>query len=255
MNYPVQSLRLMAQHPHLQNLWAVAPEILESEDWPDCAYWQRKFAADPIFQSLPHPLCLVPEVKIGQRRKRSLTKQKRQDGRPTLRRYESSIIEDHQIPMRERNLHDYFNSLIWLQFPLAKYALHERAYRSYRETPSALTGNLRNELTDALTRFDEGGLVYFAGADEDADAVRALFRSLDTELKCGYAAQRRRQFALFGHGLLEVWNQGGRNLTASALVLEFLNGERGDESLARVLREMTEPQGRFGTMLLDVVLA
>jgi len=244
----------MAQHPHLQNLWAVAPEILENEDWPDCAFWQGKFDAHPVFQTLPHPLRLFPEVKIGQRRKRNLTKQKLEDGRPTLRRYESSIIEDHLIPMRERNLHDYFNSLIWLRFPWAKYALHERAYRSYLETPPALTGNLRNDLTDALTRFDEGGLVYFAECDEDPKSVRALFRSLDTEAKCAYAASRRAQFAVFGHGLLEVWNQGGRNLTASTLLVELLDGEGRDVGLARVLKDMTEPQGRFGTVLLDVVL-
>jgi hypothetical protein len=38
------------------------------------------------------------------------------------------------------------------------------------------------------------------------------------------------------------------------LVVELLDGEGGDEGLARVLREMTEPQGRFGTILLAVVL-
>lgn len=244
----------MAQYPHFQGLWSVAPEVLEGEDWPDCAFWQKKMDEHPVFCALPHPLRLFPEVKIGQRRKRNLTRQKRDAGLPTLRRYESSIIEDHQIPMRERNLHDYFNSLVWLRFPLSKYALHERAYHSYRETPPSLTGNLRNDLTDALTRFDEGGVVYFVEPSENAAVVRELFRSLDTPAKCDYAAGRRAQFEVFGHGLMEVWNQGGRNLTASGLVVERLEGEARDQCLARVLQDMCEPQGRFGTMLLDAIL-
>jgi hypothetical protein len=244
----------MAEHPHLQGLWASVPEILYFDDWPDVVFWQRKFDEHPVFQTLPHPLRLFPEVKVGQRRKRNLARQKREAGRPVLRRYESSIIEDHEIPMRERNLHDYFNSLVWLRFPLAKYSLHERAYRSYREPPSAVTGNLRNDLTDALTRFDEGGLAYFLEDGEDGACVRELFRNMDTAAKQKYTQARLGQFEVFGHGLMEVWNQGGRNLTASALVVEVLPGENRDQALARVLREMTEPRGRFGTFLLDHVL-
>lgn len=254
MKYPLQSLRLMAQHPHLQNLWSNVHEVLLQEDWPDVVFWQKKFDDHPVFQSLPYALRLFPEVKIGQRRKRNLTKQKREAGRPTLRRYETSIIEDHQIPMRECNLHDYFNSLVWLRFPRSKYALHERAYRSYQEAPAAVTGNLRNDLTDALTRFDEGGVAYFLEAEEDPGAVRELFRSLNTDAKAAYAVERLEQFEVFGHGLMEVWNQGGRNLTASVLLVEAQDGNDRDEALARVLSEMTEPQGRFGTFVLDRVL-
>ncbi len=245
----------MAEHPYLQSLWSSAPEVLSLHDWPDVAYWQKKFDEHPVFQTLPHPLRLFPEIKVGQRRKRNLAKQKREAGRPTLRRYESSIIEDHEIPMRERNLHDYFNSLVWLRFPLAKMALHERAYRSYVDAPPALTGNLRNDLTDALTRFDEGGLAYFLNPDEDAATVRELFRSLDTPQKLSYGRDRLAQFEVFGHGLMEVWLQGGRNLTASAFVVEGRVDETRDEALARVLREMAEPRGRFGTFLLDAILS
>lgn len=244
----------MAEHPRLQGLWDRVPEILTENDWPDVPFWQKKFDEHPVFQTLPHALRLFPEIKIGQRRKRNLTKQKREAGRPTLRRYEASILEDHQIPMRERNLHDYFNSLVWLRFPRSKFALHERAYRSYLEMPPAVTGNLRNDLTDALTRFDEGGLVYFCGAGEDAGAVRELMRGLDTAGKMEYARGRLERFEVFGHGLMEVWNQGGRNLTASVLVVEMLEWEEKDQALARVLREMAEPRGRFGTFVLDGVL-
>jgi hypothetical protein len=243
----------MAEHPRLQGLWSRVPEILTGNDWPDVPFWQKKLDEHPVFQSLPYSLLLFPEIKIGQRRKRNLTRQKREAGRPTLRRYEASIIEDHQIPMRERNLHDYFNSLVWLRFPLAKLALHERAYQSYLEAPPAVTGNLRNDLTDALTRFDEGGLVYFLVDGEDTELVRALFRGLDSAAKCEYVRGRLEQFEVFGHGLMEVWNQGGRNLTASVLVVEWSECER-DETLARVLREMAEPWGRFGTFVLDAVL-
>jgi hypothetical protein len=52
---------------------------------------------------------------------------------------------------------------------------------------------------------------------------------------------------------MEVWNQGGRNLTASVLVVESCEVER-DEALARVLKDMAEPRGRFGTFVLDAVL-
>ncbi len=122
------------------------------------------------------------------------------------------------------------------------------------DAPPALTGNLRNDLTDALTRFDEGGLAYFLNADEDVAAVRELFRSLDTPQKLDYAQNRLAQFEVFGHGLMEVWLQGGRNLTASAFVVKGREGETRDQALARVLREMTEHRGRFGTFLLDAII-
>src|SRR5262245_31406219 len=109
----MNDLLVMAQQPGLQEFWTQVPEVLRSEDWPDCVFWQRKLEEQSGFMALPRVLRLLPEVKIGQRRKRKLTKQNQEAGRPTLRRYESSIIEDCQIPMREQNLHDYFNALIW----------------------------------------------------------------------------------------------------------------------------------------------
>lgn len=252
MIYPSHIFRSMAAQPRLKELWAAVPEVLDCPDWPDCAFWQKTLDAGKNFRQLPRTLRLLPEIKIGQRRKRKLARENREAGQPTLRRYETSILEFGEIPMRERNCHDYFNALIWKRFSRAKYALHERAYLSYLEFGRAVTGNLRNDLTDALTRFDEGGLIYFA--DGDAEAARELFRTLDHEAKAAFVQGKTERFEIFGHGLLEVWSQGGRNLTACVLVVDEEPGVEHESLLVQALRDMKEPAGRFGTLCLDLIL-
>jgi hypothetical protein len=250
--YPYKGLQRMAEHPMLKVFWDLVPAVLAQNDWPDCVFWQRQLDELDGFRELPQALRLLPEIKLGQRRRRKLKKQNQSVNQPTLRRYESAILKDQSIPMRERNLHDYFNALIWARFPTAKYALHERAFRSYQERPPTLTGNLRNDLTDALTRFDEGGVVYFASSEAECEPVRQLFRSLEAGPKQTFIQAQRDRFAIFGHGLLEVWQQGGRQLTASLLVA-VLRDER-DRSLAAALRQLNDPNGHFGTLPLDVLL-
>ncbi len=252
--YPLSSLQAMAQHPLLKKFWSHAPELLEIEAWPDCAFWQKTLEKQAAWLQLPAALCLTPEIKMGQRRKRKLTKQKSAEHLPTLRRYESSIVESHEIPMREMNLHDYFNALIWLQFPRAKYALHHCAYLSYQSGQRQIHGNLRNHLTDALTRFDEGGLVYFAEADENLPELREFFYGRDEEAKARFVLSHKKQFAIFGHGLLEVWCQGGRKLTAGLVVVGNEANIQPDDRLAQALRELPEGPSVLGTVLLDEIL-
>lgn len=115
--------------------------------------------------------------------------------------YEVRIFRDGEIQVRAQNWHDLFNVLVWLTFPHSKAALNERHYRALLEEKRAGTGN-RGPVRDALTLFDEGGIIVVA-------RDRGLLRLIETfawkELfwcnRARVAADMR--FYVFGHALYE----------------------------------------------------
>jgi hypothetical protein len=143
--------------------------------------------------------------------------------RPELS-YERRIFESGEVVCRSDDWHDLFNALVWLAFPRAKAALNARHVREMaREAPGK-----RGRARDALTLFDEGGLIV-ASADRGLLQLirefrwKALFWQQRVELT------RRMRFFVFGHALYEKALAPFVGITASALLLEvddaFLAGD------------------------------
>ena len=111
--------------------------------------------------------------------------------------YEEHAFLTGEIATRSGNRHDLFNALVWLAFPRTKAALNRRhvaALNEARQRKSAARGSLR----DALTQFDECGVIVAACCPDLWPALcahrwREVFVVRRDEL------QRSTRFLVFGH--------------------------------------------------------
>ena len=110
--------------------------------------------------------------------------------------YEQHIWDTRRVPTRD-NLHDFFNGLVWLQFPRTKRRLNQlQAQAIAADGVQAVRGPLR----DAVTVFDENGALLQA-PNALWDALRARdWQRLFIDLRPLWAEAR---LVLFGHALLE----------------------------------------------------
>ena len=110
--------------------------------------------------------------------------------------YEQYIWDTRRVPTRD-NLHDFFNGLVWLQFPHTKRRLNQlQAQAIAADGVQAVRGPLR----DAVTVFDENGALLQA-PDALRDALRARdWERLFIDLRPLWGQAR---LVLFGHALLE----------------------------------------------------
>jgi Protein of unknown function (DUF3025) len=144
-------------------------------------------------------------------------KPKRPKGQPIDPRelYEGQVTERGQVPTRREDWHDLFNALAFITFPRAKRALHARQYTimKARLLPGATRlPNARTREQDALSLFDEGGLIV-AGPQLLHDT---LVGASDETL----AAHMRSIWLLpFGHALYEHMVAGAPCPLATAHVL------------------------------------
>jgi hypothetical protein len=114
----------------------------------------------------------------------------------TAEPYEARAFRAGAICHREREWHDLFNALVWLSFPRAKAALNARhAAELAREAPG-----LRGRVRDALTLFDEDGLVVIA-SDPDLLALVRTFRWKELFWRRRADVEANMRFVVFGHGL------------------------------------------------------
>ena len=110
--------------------------------------------------------------------------------------YEQFIFETGACPVRP-GLHDFFNALVWMRFPLAKSALNRL---QAGEIASRGIGGRRGPVRDAITVFDENGAL-LAAPDALWQALEArAWRELFVDLRPLWAQAR---LWIFGHALLE----------------------------------------------------
>ena len=121
--------------------------------------------------------------------------------------YEQHIFTTGCVPTRD-NLHDFFNGLIWLRFPLTKRRLNQ-----LQAEQIALAGiaPVRGPVRDALTLFDENAALLQA-----PDAIWQALLAHDWprlfgELRPRWAEAR---LVLFGHALLEKLVAPYKSITA-----------------------------------------
>jgi hypothetical protein len=192
-----------AEHaPMFAPLRALA-QALPREAWPDCAALNALAAnsAVPPVNALGLPVSFVPE---------SLRQTDFED------KYEPRIFLRSEVQLRAQNWHDLFNALVWLAFPRAKAALNARHFEALRIQQVTGQAN-RGPRQDALTLFDEGGIIVPVARPELAQLLREhawkeLFWQRRTELTGGMG------FHLFGHALYEKMLQPYKGVTARGVI-------------------------------------
>lgn len=116
-------------------------------------------------------------------------------------KYEPRIFLRGEVQVRSCNWHDLFNALVWLTFPHAKAALNERHYREL-ERQRAGGAQDRGPAQDALTLFDEGGVIV-AASDPALAALLTGFEWKQLFWQRRAAVLQHMRFYLFGHALYE----------------------------------------------------
>jgi hypothetical protein len=121
--------------------------------------------------------------------------------------YEQHIFDTARVPTRD-NMHDFFNGLVWLRFPLTKRRLNGLQATAIAQ---AGVGHSRGPVRDAITLFDENAaLLQAPDAIWQALLVRDWQR-LFGELRPRWAESR---LVLFGHALLEKLVTPYKSITA-----------------------------------------
>lgn len=165
-----------------------AADGLRGPYWPGCGDLNRIIALrrTPIVTAGGWPLRFV-EQQLRQTRFED--------------KYEPRIFLRGEVQFRPCNWHDLFNALTWLTFPEAKAALNQRHYHELERQRASDTKN-RGPVQDALTLFDEGGVIV-ATSDSALAALLTGFewKRLFWQRRAGVV--QRMRFYLFGHALYE----------------------------------------------------
>ncbi len=151
-----------------------------------------------------------------------------------------------EVQVRAFDWHDLFNALVWMTFPTAKASINARHY----ESMSAAGKGNRPPQRDALTLFDEDGVVVVSSDAEMLDLVRGFcWKELFWHRRD--ALKTKMRFFVFGHALYAKALQPFVGMTGNALLLqvprEFLELDRSAQlrDLDRVLAMQIWNRERF----------
>lgn len=138
--------------------------------------------------------------------------------------YEARAYATGAVATRAGNAHDYYNALIWLAFPRAKAALNRRHAAELARHGDDRRGPVR----DALTQFDECGVVVAGMPADMQSALRAhRWREVFVDRRVELLATTR--FLVFGHASHDALQAPFVGLCGKAI---FLDGEDMDGTLA-----------------------
>ena len=117
-------------------------------------------SADPIFAPLRPAIAQLPQDRWPTHEELSAlsTVVRFVPPAPHTPYYERQIAATREVPTRPENWHDLFNALVWITFPRAKLAINAQ-HAAILEERGAAEARRRSPERDALTLFDEGGVV------------------------------------------------------------------------------------------------
>jgi len=143
--------------------------------------------------------------------------------------YEHRIYTTGQVSTRADNWHDLFNAMIWMQFPRIKIAMNTLHYHAFYRQSEGKRGPLR----DALTLFDECGVIVFS---KRLDILRSLAeRDWSTAFRATTFSDDV-GLAVSGHAILEKYLSPYKSITAKALYVhvgdDFLKSPRKEQLAA-----------------------
>lgn len=127
--------------------------------------------------------------------------------------YEIKVYETGRVETRPESLHDYFNALAWLAFPLTKARLNAmHAAEIPRER------GRRGRLRDLLTIFDEGGAIVQC---DDAQLITLLkgFEWKKLFWQNRESVVKAMRIAVFGHAVLEKALEPWPGVTCKAILV------------------------------------
>jgi hypothetical protein len=115
--------------------------------------------------------------------------------------YERHVAQTGEVPTRPQNWHDLFNALAWVAFPKAKAAINAQ-HAAFLDEGGEEEARRRSPERDALTLFDEGGVVV---ASRSPALLRLVVEYRWKELFWHRRVELREQvrFFAFGHSLHE----------------------------------------------------
>ncbi len=126
-----------------------------------------------------------------------------------------------EVQVRPLDWHDLFNALVWMTFPTAKAVINAR----HHESMAAGEAGQRPPLRDALTLFDEDGIVVLSSDPELLELVRN-FRWKELFWNRREQVRENMRFFLFGHALYQKALNPFIGMTGKAILLgaskEFL---------------------------------
>lgn len=162
------------------------------------------------------------------------------DGEPAPRAadYEIRIHDTGRVPLRPCNWHDFFNAAAWLTFPRAKAALNRGHVEELRSQPACT----RSRRRDALTLFDESGVLVISRSPVVLDAIRdfAWQRVFWEQRELLMATTR---FVIFGHALYEKALSPYVGMTGHALLLAADDASDDDTRVAGALQKGVRSPG------------
>jgi len=213
------------QSPLLITLRAAAQQ-LAGNDWPARLQLQEVIAQADIHTASGLPLRLVSPAAGA-----DLS-------------YERRLYARGELEFRERNWHDLFNVLVWLTYPRAKSALNARHHAAL---PANKAGG-RGPVRDALTLFDESGVIVVSADAELLDMIREFrWKPLFWERRAAVLAGM--DFLPFGHALCEKALAPYKGITGRGWLLEveldFLGlplAERLKQIDDRLALQIADPQ-------------
>jgi len=152
-------MNIAVRNFHSASLFAIA-KLRASGEWSETGKLPDLDALNAMAKSLNIrnsngiPITFVPQPP--RRRRKSAAGS-------DLPGYEARIFTAGEVQTRSANLHDYFNALVWFTYPAAKAALNFRHHlqksRSDDEALVAWKNGRRTPCQDALSLFDEGGIL------------------------------------------------------------------------------------------------
>lgn len=126
--------------------------------------------------------------------------------------YELRIYQTGRVSTRLNNWHDLFNALVWARFPAIKTAMNSCHYHAWHEQEGGRRGRKR----DALTLFDECGVIVFSS---DRGLLQALAKRHWTDAFLHEDFHSRTGLAICGHAMLEKYLSPYKSMTAKALLI------------------------------------
>lgn len=133
--------------------------------------------------------------------------------------YEARIAGRGEVETRPENWHDFFNALVWLAFPQAKATLSGRHAHILAAAEACGTVAGRGAGRDAMTHFDECGVVIASSRTDLFDLLRG-FRWKELFWERRQEVQQELDFFIFGHATYEQLLAPFRGLTAKAVLYE-----------------------------------